>query len=400
MGAGHVAFLGTPGTVHRADTFSLTELLEILGANSGNLIFQYAAQLLIGGQHIHIGRSETAYSETAALRGCDALVFPAANHLRANADWSGLNSYLERCGLPLVVLGLGAQLPKQAQPEARKAILQNPHVRRLADILRERAPLITVRGAQSAELCFDLGLDVVTLGCPSGLINPDPQLGRSINSQIKRIAEATTTPSFALAAAAPFEIRDEAGLVDVERKLITWLGQYSGIYVQQSGGAVSLRMANGRWFDLAPTARKSFETILWQGDAVEFWALIARAGRVFTSTPDWISEMEGLDFSIGTRLHGNMAAIAAGRPAVLISHDGRTGELAKTMHLPHLSIKDLTSAATPQAALSKVAFDPAAFDNWRQKTAQTLCSHLTQVGLVPSAHLAALATPFPREDAA
>ena len=110
--------------------------------------------------------------------------------------------------------------------------------------------------------------------------------------------------------------------------------------------------------------------------------------------------MEGLDFSIGTRLHGNMAAIAAGRPAVLISHDGRTGELAKTMHLPHLSIKDLTSAATPQAALSKVAFDPAAFDNWRQKTAQTLCSHLTQVGLVPSAHLAALATPFPREDAA
>ena len=400
MGAGRIAFLGTPGVVRDADRFSLDELLDVLGANSGNLIFQHAAQLLIGGRHLHIGRSETAYTDIAALRDCSTLVFPAANHLRANADWTGLNTYLERCGLPLVVLGLGAQMSADAGREARLAILQNPHVRRLVDILRDRGQLITVRGAQSAEICQELGLDVIPLGCPSALINPNPDLGKSIARQLAIIAAQGIEQSFALTAAAPFEIRPDERLMAVERKLLDWLGKYSGLYVQQSGGAVSLRMANGQWFDLAPTARRSFETILWSGDPVEFWALMARAGRVFTSAPDWIDAMANLGFSMGSRLHGNMAAIAAGRPGVLISHDGRTGELAKLMHLPRLEMDDLAKAKTPTDAISKVRFDGAAFDNWRQQTAQELAKHLARIGLPASVHLQALAAGYSQEDAA
>lgn len=76
MGAGRIAFLGTPGVVRDADRFSLDELLDVLGANSGNLIFQHAAQLLIGGQHLHIGRSETAVPISRLCADAAPLCFP------------------------------------------------------------------------------------------------------------------------------------------------------------------------------------------------------------------------------------------------------------------------------------------------------------------------------------
>ena len=48
----------------------------------------------------------------------------------------------------------------------------------------------------------------------------------------------------------------------------------------------------------------------------------------------WIARMEASDFVIGTTLHGTVASLLAGTPAMLIAHDSRTSEEAEFASIP------------------------------------------------------------------
>jgi len=148
-----VVMLGTPGFVRDPARFDDAMLLQVLGENAGNLMFQYAASRIIAAPQTHVGLSETLYTETESLQSARGLVFPAANHLRLGADWTGLNDYLEGAGLPLIILGLGAQAPTGGERATIAALKADPHVRRMVDILRDRAEFVSVRGDFSAQVC-------------------------------------------------------------------------------------------------------------------------------------------------------------------------------------------------------------------------------------------------------
>jgi hypothetical protein len=62
---------------------------------------------------------------------------------------------------------------------------------------------------------------------------------------------------------------------------------------------------------------------------------------VFFNYPDWVLFMRGMRFCLGTRIHGTVAALLAGVPALLICHDSRTTELARSMNIPHLPATEL-----------------------------------------------------------
>ena len=62
------------------------------------------------------------------------------------------------------------------------------------------------------------------------------------------------------------------------------------------------------------------------------------------NVPSWLEHLAGFDFSYGTRIHGNIAAILAGTPAYVLAHDSRTAELADFHAIPHRTIgKDVAS---------------------------------------------------------
>ena len=68
--------------------------------------------------------------------------------------------------------------------------------------------------------------------------------------------------------------------------------------------------------------------------------------RMFLSVDNWIDCLKTFDFSIGTRIHGNIIAILAGVPAMVIAIDSRTRELAEFHHIPYVladEIDGLTS---------------------------------------------------------
>jgi hypothetical protein len=391
------AILGTPGFVRDASRFDDEALLQVLGANSGNLMFQFAASLIVDAPKVHVSLAEIPYSDTAAIAATKALIFPAANHLRLGADWSGLNGYLAASKKPLVVLGLGAQSPKiGGEAETIAALKADPQIRRMADILRDQGAFVSVRGPFSQTVCAELGLDnVAVLGCPSALINPDPQIGRKMAERIARLREAAAegaVPRIAVTAAAPFEIREDPPKLALEQRLFAWVVEAQGLYVQQSGGVSAMRAADGRWHTVAKTARTSMAKVMGpQMDPVDLWAYMAGNARFYLSVPQWRDEMAGLDLCLGTRLHGNMAAIAGGTPGVIIAHDSRTGELGQTMHLPRLTMDEVMAAPDLGGLLDKIAFDGAAFDAWRARTARTLSTAFGTIGIPVSAHVDALA---------
>ncbi len=46
--------------------------------------------------------------------------------------------------------------------------------------------------------------------------------------------------------------------------------------------------------------------------------------RFFLDPKTWFEHLSHYDFSFGTRIHGNIAALLAGTPALLLAHDSRT----------------------------------------------------------------------------
>lgn len=386
--------LGTAGHVPAPDRFDEAALLTVLGANSGNLMFQLAATRLIDADLTHISPAFVPYADTSALQGAPALIFPAANHLRAGADWTGLNNYLQGCNLPLVVLGLGAQAGRGAGAGAVAALRADPHVRRMIDILRERALFVTVRGAFSAQVCADLGLPgVEALGCPSALLNPDPQLGRTLAARLAALPGRLRTGAARLAvtAAAPFEIAANPERLALERRLFSWLGQ-DGLYIQQSGGVEAMRAACGRWDHIPAAAARTIASVLAPDQSPgAVGERLAQSGRFFTSAPGWIRAMQGCDLALGTRLHGTMAAIAAGCPGAIITHDTRTDELAETMHLPRADAASVAAAPDAMTAAAAIRFDGLAFDHWRSGAAARLTALFCRHGLPPAPHLHVLA---------
>jgi hypothetical protein len=58
--------------------------------------------------------------------------------------------------------------------------------------------------------------------------------------------------------------------------------------------------------------------------------------RVFFSVEEWLGCTRTTSAAIGTRFHGNIAALLAGTPALFLVHDMRTLELCELLRAPHL----------------------------------------------------------------
>lgn len=382
MQMSYYAVLGTPGFIRRPDRFGAEALLAALGANSGNLMFQLAVARMIAAPLTFLSASDTPYEAVDKRDGAKALIVPAANHLRCGADWSGLCDYLEGSEVPLIVFGLGAQAPGPGgEAETIQALQSDAKIRRLVDVLRDKAALVTVRGPFSQTCCEALGLGgTVLLGCPSAFLNRDPALGQKLEKAIARGLSAS--PRIAINAAAPFEVSSNPAKREIERLLFRWMQEMKGLYIQQSGGISVMKAALGGWHEVTPQAILSLATILSPDQPLpEFLACLAKRDRFYLSAPEWITALRDQDFVIGTRLHGAMAGLAAGIPGIIITHDSRTSELAETMHLPRLPMADLSGAPSLAQALSRVVFEGSAFDDWRAGAADQLASACARIGL-------------------
>lgn len=361
-----VYILGTNGKVENPEEFTIEELLKIVGLNTGNLMFQYAVSKLIDGPKNFIGLSGIPYNDAAGCRDGSYLVFPAANHLRTGADWSGLCGFFENCKVPLIVLGLGAQADSTSDPKATaEALKADVSAMRLVKVLRDKAAWITVRGEFTAEVCRLLDLkEVDVLGCPSLMLNPHADAGKRMAWKLEQ-TKKKENPRIAFTAAGPWDIKG-SHKEDLERRFFQIIRKHPGLYVQQSGGEAALAFAMLKFDKLPLSSLLSFRQILDPDISLDDLVAFAKSkARLYFDAEKWIAAMETVDLCFGTRLHGNMAAIAAGTPGCVISHDSRTDELAEQMVLPRLGKQQIQQDSDLLNILKRVTLDSDRFDRSR-----------------------------------
>lgn len=308
----------------------------------------------------------------------DALVLPMANSFRES--WTGpldrLSSIVERLTIPVVVAGVGAQLPITGDPTAASPKL-NTSVTRFVRAVLEKSAAVGVRGEHTKNYLRHLGFPddaIDVIGCPSMYDNgPSPSVTK-------------TTP--ALATDAPLAINITPSVPGMPAILDRHHARYPDLtYIPQENDELALLLW-GRPANRIPDGLpKSVEHVMYREDKIRF----------FVEAPPWIEFLSTRRFAFGNRIHGNIAAIMAGTPAVLFAHDSRTVELARFHGLPHRLMSEVTGDVDAAELYEQADFSdlnrlrPVNFATWVAFLEKNGLTHIHQDGMADPAYAAQLA---------
>ena len=371
--------LGLPDRVSDGAFISTEELYDRVGHNTGNLAFQSAVASHLGGSASVIGWG--AAPAEIDKRG-DIGVLPAANQFGAHVDYTRLGERFSELKCKIVMIGLGAQSNVEGKiPEIIDGTVR--WVREIANRSPKGVPNISVRGAFSKSIVDHYGFNenAIVLGCPSLFINPDPELGKKIEANVKPIK------SFAL----PAGHQSWKHLRHIEASLAKIVTATGGSYVGQHALPImQLTRGEARLMNEADLLACRDYTCP-EMDIEEFSLWSERHCNLFFAIQSWMDHYRHFDFVMGARIHGVMLALQAGIPGVVVAHDSRTLELCQTMMVPYVLAKDIATGVTRDQVQALCKFDGKAFDENRRMLARRYVDFLECNGLEPVSWLEGLA---------
>jgi hypothetical protein len=319
-----------PFTVADAET---TRASNLIGSNTGNLVFSQAVFRLLSTPDTRLKTSGVAkYKPSRINAGFDHVVIPLANAFRPGYTntLDSLTAVIEQLKVPVTVVGVGAQADLEG--EQREADQVDPATKRFVSAVLEHSPSIGVRGEFTRNYLRGLGFGdehVKVIGCPSMFMyGPDLRIERKVDALTAESPIAFNVSPY-VHAMGPISLDHAArypNLVYMGQNMQTLTMMLDGIYPGKHA-----RMSKA-------------------GAPVTLQHPLIRENRVrfFLDPQTWFSHLAQYDFSFGTRIHGNIAALLAGTPALLLAHDSRTLELADYHQIPHRVIDSLPD--TPDAA--------------------------------------------------
>ncbi|MEV5843033.1 polysaccharide pyruvyl transferase family protein [Streptomyces sp. NPDC051985] len=307
---------------------------DVIATNSGNLIFSDAAHKILetpGTEVVSNGMPSDVSAAGRINEEYDAFVIPLANAFRPSFESAlkRMTRLISKLRIPVVVLGVGAQTGVSYNPERLKRM--EPTVREFCAAVLERSASIGVRGEFTEQYLNAMGFkDVEVIGCPSLFMHGDrlPVHKKALE----------LTPESRIAINGSHSAVRAQGL----DRIITRTHErypYLRFVGQNLSDARQLH-----WRDLsdpnsAVTAMPSHpDHPMYREDKV----------RVYVDPITWIDDLRSFDFSFGSRIHGNIAALLAGTPATVLCGDSRTLELCRYFEIPHRrldqAVKDPESA--------------------------------------------------------
>ena len=223
----------------------------------------------------------------------------------------------------------------------------------------DRSPTIGVRGEATREYLNGLGFrDVEVIGCPSMF-----RWGDTID--VSRKVAALDAQSNVAITISPY--RAAMGKI-----AMTAYARYPRLtYFAQDLPTLGLL------FDGTPLPGGTPESLLPVHPSHPFFR--EQRTRFYVEPWPWIDDLRGFDFSFGTRIHGTIAALLAGTPAVVLAHDSRTLELARYFDIPHRLLRDVPPDLDPADLYAEADFT--ALHAGHAERFETIVQYLARNGL-------------------
>jgi hypothetical protein len=325
-----------PFEVHSAED---TLDRNLIAENSGNLVFIHAAWKLLSAPGVEISPDRLVVQPDAAdeiNERFDAYVIPLANafRLQYQAALVRTTELVRRLRIPVVVLGVGAQGTVDLGWDAIRPI--EGAVKDFVSAVLDRSPTIGVRGEATREYLNGLGFrDVDVIGCPSMFMWGDTiPVERKAATLDKRSNVAITISPYRAV------IGGIAMAAHARYPRLTYFAQ----------DLPTLRLL----FDGTPLPGGTPESLLPVHPGHPFFR--EHRTRFYVDPWPWIEDLRDYEFSFGTRIHGTIAALLAGTPAVVLAHDSRTLELARYFDIPHRLLRDVPPDLDPANLYAEADF--------------------------------------------
>jgi hypothetical protein len=335
---------------------------NLIADNGGNLVFIHAAWKLLSAPGVEIIPDRLVVQPNDAdeiNERFDAYVIPLANafRLQFRGPLARTTELVRRLRIPVVVLGVGAQGTVDHGWDGLKPI--DAAVKDFVSAVLDRSPTIGVRGEATREYLNGLGFrDVDVIGCPSMFMWGDT-----------------------------IDLKPKVAALDAHSNVAITISPY-----RTAMGNVAMA-AHARYPRLAyfaqdlPTLRLLFDGTPLRGGTPESLLPIhpghpffrEHRTRFYVDPWPWIEELRGFDFSFGTRIHGTIAALLAGTPAVVLAHDSRTLELARYFDIPHRLLRDVPTDLDPADLHAEADFS--ALHAGHAQRFETIIEYLARNGL-------------------
>jgi len=305
----------------RDTTLSTRERLSATVHNTGNYFFEEAVSR-------HLSQATTVWDIEDVPEGA-RLVLSMSNFLSPYTDLGWFAESLEARGVEqIVMIGAGAQADSYAHPVELTA-----GTRRFVSLLAERSTSIGVRGYFTADVLARHGIqNVDVIGCPSIFLLNDRRFA------VHQKAHPVGRPRTAVHCTPQGYHRDAVA------HLLSFAVAHADAYIAQSEPQLLFdeESAESLAFFL-----QYYNDGTYPPEVLGDW--LRGHVRWYFDFDSWVDAMGAFDFSLGSRFHGNMAAILAGVPALNLVFDSRTRELCEYLNLPYAFLKDFDGRESPAA---------------------------------------------------
>jgi hypothetical protein len=356
-----------------------TLIKNLIGTNTGNLIFSTAAAKILSTPHqsisIDVFNPGPEHAERINAE-YDHYVIPLANAFRPSfiEHLDRISACIERLTIPVTIFGVGAQAASESDHESIRTLSSS--VTRFCRAVLKRSPSIGVRGEFTANFLRSLGFsadEIQVIGCPSAFLT------EGISELPDRVPDLHANSRLAINLSP--EVPGAKEMAEAHRK-----GYRNLTYIAQNSR--DLRLLLDRRFEAPDEALKLAP--ITPGNPL----FNVRQSTLFLDPYPWIASMKQQDFSFGTRIHGNIAALLAGTPAVVVAHDTRTLELARYFEIPHVDMSGRQDISRLNAAELAANADYGPLKRGHEARRAVMTNFLDQHGLAHTSNRDAAAMAF------
>lgn len=329
------------------DPASPASYLRRRPANFGDYVVIDSMLKVIDGDVV--GNVQLAPPSDAPLPAADHLVIRGANYIRSNFDLSGMGDVIERLGLPVTVMGIGAQAPDYGKLELPKGTI------RALRILGEHSNVVGARGAYTAEVLTELGVDnVEPIGCPSFF--------RAMNRDL-----AITLDAQAIGSVAYNMNRHMTGIYGSDSLLVNRIQRSFFMELKRSFGVVwTFCQGELPEFIAAHRLEEHYATLKSQlvrsgfanSESDPIIDDLVASAVCATSVTDWEQRISDVDLVIGMRFHGTTVGLSNGVPSIYLVNDTRIHELATHFAVPYVDVRKLDAPPSIDSIVEAADFGP------------------------------------------